>query len=327
MANKPIKMVLAGAGFIGREHLKSAKGLELVEYVGIADPCEVAAKEASVQYNLPCFSDLSEAIASLKPDAVDVCVPTPYHLAQVEICAEHGVNVLCEKPMEITLDAARRMAQIAEDSGIRLMIAQVMRFWPEYRYVREASEDGRYGKIVSVDCKRLSSPPGWNSWLMDETKSGGAAIDLQIHDMDFVLQLLGTPRSLTAWGRDQTGGVNALVTKLDYDNGIPVFLETSFLMPASYPFRMFFKVEFEEATFEMDFWRPKGQRLKIYPVDGDVKEVCVTDDAYCDEIDYFAKQLAAGKPFDAVPLDESIRALELCCASVESCRVHKPVIL
>ena len=325
--NKPIQMLLSGAGFIGREHLGAAQGLDSVAYIGVVDVCTEAAAKVAAQYDLPLFDNLDDGIASMKPDAVDICVPTPYHLPQVEICATHGVHVLCEKPMARTVEEARRMAELAEQAHIRMMIAQVIRFWPEYRYVRELAASRQYGEITAVDCKRLSSPPGWSEWLMDERQSGGVAIDLQIHDMDFVLQLLGTPRALAAWGRLERGGLNAVTTRLEYDGHVPVSLESSFLMPTSYPFRMFFRVEFERAVFEMDFWRPKGKRLKMFPMDGNATDIESTGNAYRDEIDYFATQLRSQEAFDFVPLAESITALELCCLSAQSCRLQQIAML
>ena len=323
---KPIRMVLVGAGFIGREHVSSAKRLDSVEYVGVVDITTTAATSLAGDYDLPAFARLEQAIEELKPDAADICVPTPYHLEQIEICGRHGVHALCEKPIERSVEQARAIVDVVANTGIRVMVAQVIRFWPEYRHVREMAASGQYGDILSVDCKRLSSPPGWSGWLMDGKQSGGAVIDLQIHDMDFVLQLLGKPRTITTIGRDWGGGINGAVTLLGYPSGIPVQLESSFLMPLSYPFRMFFKIEFEKAIAEMDFWREKGQRLRIYPAEGE--PYCpdlLGKDAYRDEIDYFCRQLATGEPFDLVPLEESVLALEMCCMSSKSSETGMPV--
>ena len=124
------------------------------------------------------------------------------------------------------------------------------------------------------------------------------------------------------------GAVNAVYSGLDYPSKIPVRVEASYLMPPSYPFRMFFKIEFERAVAEMDFWRPKGEQLKIFPRDGemffpDLEEA----DAYREEIDYFARQLKSGEKFELAPLEESIQAVEICLASEQSFRSGRPVRL
>jgi predicted dehydrogenase len=317
-------MLLVGAGLMGRTHLEAAKGLDSVEYVGVVDINEKAARALSAEFGMKAFGDLSVAIEELKPDAVDVCVPTPYHLPTVKICASAKVHVLCEKPITLTLEDAVEMERLEAD-GIRIMIAQVIRFWPEYRLAREIVREKQYGQIRAIDCRRLSSPPDWNTWMLKREFSGGAVLDMQIHDMDFVLQMLGRPRAVQAWGTERDGTFNSVQSRLIYPSGIPVRIEASMIMPPSYPFRMYFSIELDGAVLEMDFWRAKGERLMIYPQDGEAFSPEPDErDAYADEIDYFARQVKAGKPFDLVALDESILALEMCLASEQSCLTGKP---
>jgi len=76
------------------------------------------------------------------------------------------------------------------------MVAQVIRFWPEYVKLKEIFDSGSLGKMVSISCARLSPTPtwAWNNWLLDSERSGGALLDLHIHDTDFLLYLLGKPQ-------------------------------------------------------------------------------------------------------------------------------------
>lgn len=104
--------------------------------------------------------------------------------------------------------------------------------------------------------------------------------------------------------------------------------QASYLMPHSHPFRMYFSIETEEAVAEMDSWRPVGGRLRVFPKRG--KAFCpklAPVDAYGAEIGYFARCLLSGRPFDRVPLEESIGALEMCLASARSCRTGRAVAL
>lgn len=318
MAN-PLRMILVGAGFMGREHLESTRGSEDLVYVGVVDKSQEVGRSLADEYDLPYFADLAEAISVLSPGAADVCVPTVFHLPLIEACAERGVDVLCEKPVAHTQADADAIASVVEKSGIKLMVAQVIRFWPEYRFVRGLAASKKYGEILAVDCKRLSSPPGWNSWMLKPDVSGGAVIDMQIHDIDFVCQLLGKPSAISTKGQCVDDGVNAAFSQLIYPNGIAVNVECSMLMPSSFPFRMYFKIQFEGAVAEMDFWREKGERLKVFPEDGEgyypELDSC---NPYRAEIEYFARQVSSGGGFDEVPLEESIRSLSLCLASEEA---------
>jgi predicted dehydrogenase len=321
-------MILAGAGLMGKTHLESARNLRSVRYVAVADTDENRAGTLAGEYGLPSFGNPEEAIRKLKPDAVDVCVPTPFHLPLVRTCAAHGVHVLCEKPIALSRTDAHAIRRIAREKRIRVMVAQVLRFWPEYVYTVEAVQRRTFGRILAVDCARLSPPPGWNSWMLRPEMGGGAVIDLQIHDMDFVLQLLGKPSAIQASGRKYRGTFNAIHNQWIYPSGIPVTTEASFIMPETYPFRMYFSIELEKAVLEMDFWRPKGERLKVFPVRGKVQcPVRGDHDAYGVEIEYFANCLRKSAPFKRVPLQESITALDICLASARSCQTHGTVKL
>jgi predicted dehydrogenase len=215
---------------------------------------------------------------------------------------------------------------VALASGIRVMAAQVIRFWPEYVFAREAVRSGRYGEVLAVDCRRLSAPPDWNSWMLKPDTGGGAVIDLQVHDLDFVCQLLGPPRAVRAVGREVEGAFNAVCNELVYESGVSVHTEASFVMPPPYPFRMAFRIDLEQATLEMDSWRPEGRQLQVFTREGEtvVPEI-EQRNAYGAEIDYFARRLLDGEPFREVPLAESITALELCLASAEACRTGETV--
>ena len=132
--------------------------------------------------------------------------------------------------------------------------------------------------------------------------------DKNLHQISLLTQAIITISLIATW------------YKFFYSSGISVVSEASFMMPQSYPFRMYFRVEFESAVVEMDFWQPKNQRLKVFPA---ADEMFIPElsgkDAYRDEIAYFADCVNDGKAFDRVPLDESINSLLLCLKSKESC--------
>lgn len=328
MGDKKLRMILAGAGFMGREHIDCTRTSANLMYVGIVDPKAEAAKSLADAYQLPHFTDLAVAIRELSPDAVDICTPTPSHLPLIRLCAQANVAVLCEKPIAHTLMDARAIRDLAHTHRLSIMVAQVIRFWPEYAFVRQMAATRHFGDILAIDCKRLCAPPAWNSWMLNRELSGGAAVDMQVHDVDFVQQLLGRPAAVSAQGRVAHGAMNTIHTQLHYANNIPVRLETSMLMPTSFSFRMYFSITFERAVAEMDFWRAKGQRLKIFPNDAEAFAPSVeTINAYQAEIEYFAQCVLAKKPFDASPLEQAIDALEVCLASEHASQTRTTVTM
>ncbi len=325
MVNDKLRMLIVGAGFMGETHLEAVSGLEHVEFTAVVDRDAAKADAFAEKFGLTPFDSLDKAIDIAAPDAVDICTPTTTHLPIIRTCADHELHCLCEKPVALTLEDARAIKAL-DSSYSRIMVAQVLRFWPEYQYAVKAVAEKQFGDLVGVDCKRFCSPPDWNDWMMRPDGGGGAVIDLQIHDLDFILNLLGAPKTISSKGAVTNGAVNTVYNTLDYDNGAAVWSEGSMIAPVSYPFRMWYKIVCSDAVLEFDFWRPKGERLMVCPVNGDkFHPELPKHDAYGEEISYFARQILDNAPFDLCPLASSVTALEMCYASNESVRSGAPV--
>src|SRR5690606_23276915 len=102
-----------------------------------------------------------------------------------------------------TLPDADAMIHAAEAAGRRLFVAHVVRFFPEFAYVKEALESGKFGRLESAHLKRVISKP---AWAVDGVPPGGkweqndVVLDLHVHDADFVQFLLGMPDRVFATG-------------------------------------------------------------------------------------------------------------------------------
>lgn len=95
------------------------------------------------------------------------------------------VPVMCEKPLALDAETARRLVADAADADVPFMVMQVVRFWPEYRALARLIRSGQLGRIKNVYMSRLSSHPDWTVWHRDPEKSGGGLYDLHIHELDF----------------------------------------------------------------------------------------------------------------------------------------------
>ena len=133
------------------------------------------------------------------------------------------------------------------------MIAHVLRFWGEYVSLVEFVRAGKLGAPISATAARLSQPPGWGDWFLDPAVSGGAVLDLCVHDFDMLNWLLGTPVSVYARGREQRPGLwNDVHALVDYGatNGC---VDGSQMMPEGYPFMSALKVLCEGGVVELLF--------------------------------------------------------------------------
>jgi UDP-N-acetylglucosamine 3-dehydrogenase len=183
--------------------------------------------------------------------AVDLCVPNDLHHRFAERAFAAGKHVLCEKPIALSLDDADAMIAGARAAGVTLMVGHLIRFWPEYARLREVVRSGELGRIEWLSLRRLtgvlSATTGRDDWRASPTRSGGGALDLQIHDLDFACWLFGAPRTVYARGVRSPGGTwDHLLTALSFD-GVEAMVEASFLMQSA-PFDMAFHLVAERGV-------------------------------------------------------------------------------
>jgi myo-inositol 2-dehydrogenase / D-chiro-inositol 1-dehydrogenase len=169
-------------------------------------------------------------------DLLDICTPTGTHLEYTRLAASAGKHVVCEKPISLTLRDARTMIEACEAANVRLFIAHVVRFFPQYRAAWDAVERGQIGSLGVLRLKRAAYQPRVpkDHWFLDEAQSGGMVTDLMIHDFDYARWIGGDvtrvyARSARAIWQDAPGDY-ALVT-LRFKSGAIALLEGSWTYP------------------------------------------------------------------------------------------------
>ncbi|MBN2130040.1 MAG: Gfo/Idh/MocA family oxidoreductase [Sedimentisphaerales bacterium] len=332
---------IVGFGFMGRMHCGHWSNLAAAEVVAVCDsnPAlreqaqgsvgNIAGAEGVDLGDMQLYQDLDEMLAAQKLDAVSVTVPTHLHEDVTCKCLAAGIHVLCEKPMALTLEQGRRMIAAAEKAGKVLQIGQCIRFWPEYAYARELITSGRYGRLLAASFHRLTAVPNWSAdgWLADPRRSGGLALDLHIHDADFVQYALGMPRSVTTFAaRNSAGEPVHLTTRYETAQGGVVLAEAGWDVTEAFGFFMGYELIFQQATVIYDC--RKSPTLTVYPARGDAfAPELDAGDGYAHEIEYFAQSIcgkALNKVITALDALESLRLVE---AEVESLRLGKAVAL
>ena len=261
------------------------------------------------------YGFFGELISDDAVDAVDLCTPSYLHADQAVMALQAGKHVLVEKPMATTFKDCRRMLVAAAASGKVLMVGHVLRFWPDYTAALKVVRSGQLGKLRSVFLRRKCAAPAWSPWLRDTSKSGGAVLDLLIHDFDFCRQLLGFPSRIEARGvEDSAKGIDLIEARLDYGGeGPQVVVSGGWHHPAGYPFSMEFTLVCDEGT--LDF-RSGDRALTLYRADGRLETVEIPrEDGFEAELSTFAAACQAGKPPAVCPPDESADAVAMAIAA------------
>jgi predicted dehydrogenase len=305
-----IKVGLVGLGFIGRMHLSRILDSEQADLVAVADldlerlrraGAEGTAHPALLPLEIPegvaTFATLNAMLQGADLDVVDVCLPTFLHAASTVKAAEAGKHVLCEKPMALTLDECQAMIDAASANGVQLMVAQCIRFWPEYVYLKDTYDSQRLGRLQSLSLRRVAAPPtwSWEAWLLSARRSGGAIVDLHIHDVDFCNFMLGPPRAVFAQGIEQgiTGGIDFVAGNLLYP-GMKVTAEAGWIRAPGFRSPHSFEALFERGLVRMA--ADQQQRLMVYEEGREPYAPQLSGpDGYTAEIEFFLDCLAQGQ--------------------------------
>jgi predicted dehydrogenase len=247
------------------------------------------------------YQNVAECLNDPNVDAVDICVPTDLHEEVTRAALRAGKHVLVEKPIALDGESADRMIEEARRADRVLMCGQVLRFFPQYRAAAEKLPS--LGRVRSAAFRRKCGVPGWSPWLRDPARSGGAVMDLLIHDADYMAMLFGLPESVSATGyTDIRHGIDWMVANFEYRGVGPVSIEGGWYYPESYPFSMDFTIEAEGGKLDYGSLTPDGPEV----------------DGYAEELAYFVECASRNRQPERCPPADSARAVRLMRSMLES---------
>jgi len=331
---------VVGLGFISQMHRMAYSQVNGVKVVALCDvvPSQRAAVGKKTAGNIeaapikgedldamPKYASMKALLADPNVDAVSICTPTHTHVKLAVDALRAGKHVLCEKPLAPTSKEAAEFVRAAKKSRCVAMVAQCIRFWPEYAWLKQAVDTKLLGKLRSLTLLRLSATPTWSvkSWILNPRLSGSAALDLHIHDSDFAYYLLGKPRSVISLGttRVTRGGVDHIVTQYRYgDKKLQVTAEGGWCYDEPFGFRMEYHAVFENGS--VDFCNGE---LRVFKNNKQIKPKLAKGDGYVGEVTYFVDCIRKGvKPAIATPTD-GMRSVALVEAEIASVRKAREV--
>ncbi len=339
-----VNVAVVGLGFMGVTHIKSYLKLQPARLVAICDAARLPDNGdfSTIVGNLPgaeplrldmsgirATKDLQELLADPTIDLIDLCVPTPAHPRLVALALQAGKHVVCEKPLARTTALAREIVTAAALAKGYFMPAMCMRFWPGWSWLKTAIAEKTYGPVQAARFRRVGEPPAWGrEGYFNGAASGGALLDLHIHDTDFVQFLFGRPRAVYSQGFTYySGAIDHVVTQYTVASGASVSAEGSWMMSDGHGFNMAYTVIFERATADFDLSRgaealklcEKGQGARVVPPG--------PGDGYIGELGYMIDCIENRRPPQQVTAQDGLSAVEICEAEEESIRTGRLVTL
>jgi len=336
-----IKVGLVGLGFIGRIHLDRYRDLKKADLVAVADvnlerlstgtqedPPDPRLPPLKIPDGVPAFATLDDMLEGAEIDMVDICLPTFLHAHTTVKAAQAGKHILCEKPMALTLAECQTMIDAAKANGVQLMIAQCVRFWPEYVYLKHTYDSRRLGKLQSLNMRRLAAPPlwSWQAWLLDAKSSGGTVVDLHIHDVDFINYLLGPPRAVFAQGVAQgtTGDIDVVIGNFLYPE-MRVTADAGWMKAPGFRSHQSYEALFERGLVRMA--PDQEHKLMVYEQGKEPYAPSLNaPDGYTAEIEFFLECLTEGQDVASIlPPESPQRSLKMVLLEKESISTGKIV--
>jgi predicted dehydrogenase len=256
------------------------------------------------------YSNYKDLLADPNIQIVDICLPTPLHAGVAIDALRAGKDVLCEKPAVRHASEAEELLGAWKGSGRRLLIGHCLRYWGQYVQAAEIIASGEYGKPLYASFHRSSGTPkwSWENWLATGPKSGGAILDMHVHDIDAALWWFGSPKQIQASGY-LLGDLPALVDATwTYEDGPLVHLHGSW-DDNDTPFHYAFKVIMEKGTLEHD--SAEGTALRLSRAGRDAIDIEFDSTlAYQAEINDLVDSVARNRPLTRVMPESSILAVQ-----------------
>lgn len=323
-----INVGLVGSGFMAQVHALRFAAIDDVEVAGVASPSYPEEFAEEFAPDAEVFDDPEELFDNPDVDAVDVCTPTPTHREIVEAAAERGLDVLCEKPLERTLEDGRAIADAVSEAGITFMVGHVLRFFPQYSTAKEQVEAGEIGTPGTASCLRQSPLAETDSWFHDEELSGGVLHDLAIHDFDFLRWTFGEVESVFARRAELEHDRYATAT-LRFENGAVGKVDARWPHDDSIPFVTEFELAGDDGLIEYRSEDDNPFELHTSvdePPSQDPIDEVLRKDPYRLELEHFLSCVRTGDE-PTVTADDAIEAMRISLAARESVERGEPVAL
>ena len=326
---KTLHVAVIGASGMGRSHMQAVRAHERAVLDAICDIDLDRAHEAAQEAGGPAvYAGYREMLDRERLDAVVIVTPDQLHREMAEYALSKGLDVLCEKPMTLTLEDCRSMVRSADASGKQLMVGQIGRYTPGFLKARELIAQGEIGDLFFVESEyahNYENVRGVNDWRVDPLRHG--FLGGGCHAVDLLRWIAGNPvevmaysnhKNLLDWPTDDT-----LISILRFPNDVlgKVFVSTG--CRREYTMRSVFYGT--KGTIITDNSNPSMTLFHGTDFTEPVSvPVNLASHNTLQEFRVFADALLAGEP---VPTDarEGARTVSACLACIEAARTGRAV--
>jgi predicted dehydrogenase len=318
-----LKIGILGAGFMGKTHAAAwANTPAKIEGICSATGAEALAE----QYGAKVYPSYDVMLNDV--DVVDICTPTHLHYEQLMQAVAAKKHIVCEKPLARHYAEAEAMVKACKDAGLKLLVAHVVRFFPQYTMAKKTVERGEIGKVATVRLTRASFRPS-TAWLHETNLSGGMMMDLMIHDFDYARWLAGDVESVFA-KNFVNEKANYGLAIMKHKDGAISHIEGGW----AYPLPMFrTALEVGGSRGLIEHPADSSDPLKVYMAASDsskpdiaVPSSPLAEDPYTTQMKHFYQALTSDIDWVIKP-EDGLAALQIALAAIQSAVTGKRVFL
>jgi UDP-N-acetylglucosamine 3-dehydrogenase len=214
-----------GCGMMGQNHARVYS--EIANLVGVSDSNEKIQSQVSRRFKVKGYSDYHNLLEREDLNAVSISTPTTTHYSIASDAISNKKHVLIEKPMGGDLDKAKSLVAMAKKQDVVLAVGYIERHNPVVGFTKNLLEKKKFGDIISVSSRRVSSFPL-------RIKDVGVVLDLGIHDIDVIRYLLGSKaRSVfsLAGGTNESKFEDHANILIEFESGVFAVIEVNWLTP------------------------------------------------------------------------------------------------
>lgn len=187
---KKMKVAVVGYGGMGGWHVKHILASDVVELAGIYD-INPEKQEKAISREIRSYASYEELLADKEVELVTVATPNDVHEELVIQALNAGKNVICEKPVTLSLESLERMIEAAERNGRRFTTHQNRRWDVDYLAMKQIHDSGEIGKVINIESRVHGSRGIPGDWRREKRYGGGMLYDWGIHLIDQILMIFG----------------------------------------------------------------------------------------------------------------------------------------
>lgn len=334
-----MRIGIVGAGFMGSTH--AAAWAEIANdpqteaaLAGVVAETSLEATRLAEHYHARVYPSYEALLADV--DVVDLCTPTHWHYEMTLQAAAAGKHIICEKPLARTLEQGQAMIAACRQAEVKLLVAHVVRFFPEYAQAKAMVDAGQIGRPAVLRLARGSFRPKKpvGNWFLDFEKSGGMMLDMMIHDFDYARWVAGEVESVFAKsiGQTQPGApVDYGLAILKHRNGALSHVAGVWAYPPP-TFRTRLEIAGDGGLIEFDSAATAPIELLLKPdresgsPDVGLPASPLSESPYTTQLKEFYAALTQDRPV-RVRAEDGLAALQIALAAIESTKTGQAVRL